>query len=435
MSNVGPCDMKKSRTQRILFRLTALVFAAGLVLAATACDNSPPASQGGSPTAVAVESAEAPATSTAEVVAPEAVAIGGDVLVFGTVEPASNVGLSFARGGIVDELLVANGDKVTAGQPLARLRVPNSVLTIEAAEAALATAQAQLAEAAAGPSAEQIAVLDSAIAAAEAAVAAANANYGLLTQGPDAGAVAQAQALVAAAQADERLAQLNYDQVISEGRYGLPEEQARVQLDAATQSRVAAQAQLDSLVNYSADTEAWVGSASITQAGTLVDSARAQKELILAGPSEEALAVMEALVHEAEIALEIARQAAADAEAEALLVAPADGTVIAVNIAPGQPVETSDIAIELADLDHLQITATDLDELFIPGVEIGQKAEVTFEALPGITTTGTVSFISLRPMETQGDDEGASYEVIVTLDEPLEDLRWGLSAVVRILAD
>ena len=95
---------------------------------------------------------------------------------------------------------------------------------------------------------------------------------------------------------------------------------------------------------------------------------------------------------------------------------------------PGEYVETAQVVLELADLSNLQIKTTDLSELNIVAVEIGQPATVFVEAL-GEKFPGTVTAIS--PIsDTVGGD--VVFKVTIQLDEQPKDLRWGMSTDVEI---
>jgi RND family efflux transporter MFP subunit len=72
---------------------------------------------------------------------------GETVTVAGTVESQVQADLGFRIGGRMIERLVAVGDVVTAGQPLAKLDPADEENGLRAAEAALAAAEAQLSEA------------------------------------------------------------------------------------------------------------------------------------------------------------------------------------------------------------------------------------------------------------------------------------------------
>lgn len=86
---------------------------------------------------------EAPAPSTTSV---PIIRANLDILVesTGKVQPARSINLPFQSSGQISEVLVKPGDRVTAGQPLARLDSRNLNLGLQQAEADLKTAQAGL---------------------------------------------------------------------------------------------------------------------------------------------------------------------------------------------------------------------------------------------------------------------------------------------------
>ncbi|OHA48556.1 MAG: hypothetical protein A2806_00100 [Candidatus Terrybacteria bacterium RIFCSPHIGHO2_01_FULL_48_17] len=90
-----------------------------------------------------------------------------EVLATGTVKPAEEVMLSFAAAGRVSKINVAVGDKVEAGQELARLDTASTQAQVRQAEAALATARANYNQKIAGASDEDIQVTAQAVASAE----------------------------------------------------------------------------------------------------------------------------------------------------------------------------------------------------------------------------------------------------------------------------
>ena len=113
---------------------------------------------------------------------------------------------------------------------------------------------------------------------------------------------------------------------------------------------------------------------------------------------------------------------------QGILVAPFDGTVIDVNVSTGEYIQVSQRIIVIADLENLQIETTDLSELNVAAVSIGQPATVFVEALnkefPGKVTA--ISPIS----DTIGGD--VVFKVTIQLDEQPESLLWGMSADVEI---
>jgi HlyD family secretion protein len=168
-----------------------------------------------------------------------------------------------------------------------------------------------------------------------------------------------------------------------------------------------------------------------------VAQAEAQLAALEAGPTPEEIALAEAQVEEAEAAL---AQAQAALE-ETNLFAPFDGTVGEVLAREGEIVGMS-LGIEsaggltvpivvLGDLTILRVETTDLNEVDIAKVKVGQEVEITFDALPERKLTGQVARIAPKASLEQG---GTNYTLIIELDEQDPDLRWGMTAFVDIIA-
>jgi multidrug efflux pump subunit AcrA (membrane-fusion protein) len=137
-----------------------------------------------------------------------------------------------------------------------------------------------------------------------------------------------------------------------------------------------------------------------------------------------------------QVALAEARVAAASAQVNAAveqienltLSAPFYGVVTDVMIskgewaAPGQPV------VVLADLDSLRVETTDLNEIDVVQIEVGDVAEVTFDAIPDELFKGTIIEISRKA----SDGSGVNYTVVIELDEVPDAARWGMTVFVDI---
>lgn len=91
-------------------------------------------------------------------------------------------------------------------------------------------------------------------------------------------------------------------------------------------------------------------------------------------------------------------------------------------MSPGVPV------ILLADLSTLIVQTTDLSEIDVAKIEIGDVVKVTFDALANTSIPGKVSAISLK----NAAGSGVYYTVSIELDETPRELRWGMSAFVEI---
>src|SRR5512137_2687555 len=122
----------------------------------------------------------------------------------GYVTPVQSANLSFRSSGRVAQVLVKEGDSVQSGQPLVKLQDADL-------KAALAQAQADLAQLQAGARPEQIAASQANLDIAQHQLELAEADLSRLQNGTLAAQLASAQADVARAAADLKVAQDAYD--------------------------------------------------------------------------------------------------------------------------------------------------------------------------------------------------------------------------------
>ena len=360
------------------------------------------------------------------------------VSVTGKVVPALWASVSAETAGAVVEVSVQVGDDVSAGSLLVRLDPADAQVAVDQAEAALLVAKAQLALAGAPGRPEEVAVAQAQVDAAEAAVAQATAQRDELSSEAINAEIASAQAQVAAAEAEQLAAHEAHEQTmkcrnvtLSDGTrkqvcpaLGTVEEQARQNLHAANQALAAAKSHLVAIV--AGEGERYL----VAQAG--VESAEAQKEVALAQlelrqapPVSEGIAVAEASVAQAEVALGAARAALTRYEVRA----PFDGVVAAVLVRVGEVVGAGQSLVTLGDLTTIQVETTDLDEVDVARVKAGQQAAVSFDALPEDVFVGRVTRVA--PMASSGSG-GVNYTAIIELDEIAAVVRWGMTAFVDI---
>jgi multidrug efflux pump subunit AcrA (membrane-fusion protein) len=82
----------------------------------------------------------------------------------------------------------------------------------------------------------------------------------------------------------------------------------------------------------------------------------------------------------------------------------------------------------IADLNNLQVETTDLSEIDVAQISIGDTAVVTLDALPDLVLEGTV--VNIAPKADEGS--GVNFPVIIELSEIPAALRWGMTAFVDI---
>ena len=324
----------------------------------------------------------------------------------GFLEPVRQVDLGFDVSGKVAEVSVDIGDRVRAGQVLARLDTAALELSLRQAEAQLKSARAQLAKARTPATEEEIK-------AAEAAYYSALAQYQNLKNSPSSESLASAKAQLEKAKVALERAQAAYDRV-----------SWRPEISMLPQSQQLQDATIDyelALANYEAATKG-PSQEELAAAWRNVESARARLEQLRNGPTPEDLASAEAAVEQAQVALETAQR---NLEA-AVLKAPFDGVVAAMNLVVGEPAVYP--AITLMDLSHFRITVN-VDEVDVSQLEVGMPVVVTVDALPDVTLTGQVERIGVAATSTGG---AVYYPVVIALDPTDAPLRAGMSASVTI---
>jgi HlyD family secretion protein len=391
------------------------------------------------------------ATPTPEPVAeeatPEALDVGGGVSATGEVIPSEWTTLSFATGGRIDSLPYEVGDQIDAGETVAQLRAAELESAVRQAEAGLAEAEARLAETKAGPSDEEIAAAEQAVSAATARTAAAAAQRDALYTSVTEGELenAQAELYQTVVQRDLAVEQLRDLQDMDpedcedykEWWPDIPDladevfvgERLEIVIDAILSDLAvqASQAYVDELQRGPTANQERLASARVWQASAQAEAAKSRLAYLEAQPLDEAVAVAEAEVELAQAQVEVARS---ELE-QAMIEAPFAGTVTDVMVEQGEFVAPGQAVIELADLSTLLVETTDLNEIDVARIDMGDKVFVTFDALPGIEIEGTVTDIPTRAAE----GVGVNFPVQIELGDVPDGLRWGMTAFVEFPAE
>src|SRR3990172_8845755 len=111
------------------------------------------------------------------------------------------------------------------------------------------------------------------------------------------------------------------------------------------------------------------------------------------------------------------------------LRAPFGGTVAVVDVERGEQAVAGKPLVTIGDLTGWLIETTDLSELKVVRVAVGDTATVTFEALPDLLLSGHVDRIQVRGT---GDAGNVVFAVAIKLETHNPQLRWNMTATVRI---
>ncbi len=352
---------------------------------------------------------------------------GLTILAEGVVKPAQpSLSLAFSVGGRLLSVDVQPGDTVEKDDLVATLDKTTLLEAIASAEAAQAIIKAQLAQALAPPDPGTIATAENQLAQAEAALAAAQANRSALFVPKDQAAIVEAEAAVAEARLLWDGARRSHEQLILNEILGSPEEQARLQAEAAFRALEAAEARLVQLQAGPTAASLQASEAEIAQAEANLENAEKQLALLLDSPAVEDGAILEAQVAQAQLNLDLANQALAKSQ----LLAPWPGTVLSVDAAPGALVGSGVPIVTLLDVQQLELQTTNLSERDLSQIQPGQKVVVTLKAFPDDPFEAVVT--RLGPLAEGEVGDAAAFPVIIDLKGIDLDIRPGMTGRVEI---
>jgi len=118
------------------------------------------------------------------------------------------------------------------------------------------------------------------------------------------------------------------------------------------------------------------------------------------------------------------------------VTAPVSGMIIHKNVEEGEMVVSSEsysggtVLITIADLSQM-IILTDINEVDIGKISLGREAKITIDAFPDKKFGGEIIHIS--PMAAIGNNNIRTFEVKVSIEDNLKELRPGMSANVTII--
>jgi RND family efflux transporter MFP subunit len=119
---------------------------------------------------------------------------------------------------------------------------------------------------------------------------------------------------------------------------------------------------------------------------------------------------------------------------KAVIVAPFDGVVADITITEGEEISTAALAspaITLVDTSEIEMRGF-IDEIDVAMVKVGQAANITLDALPDEEVNGEVAFISPVGTTLAGI---VSYGATITLENPVAELKDGMSATAEVIIE
>jgi HlyD family secretion protein len=306
----------------------------------------------------------------------------------GTVQPIQTVNLSPKNAGILQELYVEQGDRVTQGQVIARMQSDSIQAELVQSQARVGQAQARLAELRAGNRPQEIAQNQAAVEQAQARVLEAQARVN---------------------RADERVSR--NQQLASEG--------------------AVSQDDLDAVLNDLATAQA-----TLRQNQASLREAQQQFSLTRSGSRAEDIAEAEAQLKEAQGNLQAVQVQLEDT----IIRAPFDGIVTQKYATEGAFVTPTTSASEATSATSTAIVAiangvevlAEVPEVDINQIKLGQKVEIVADAYPDQVFQGQVRLVAPEAVVKQNV---TSFQVRVELVTGETKLLSGMNVDMTFLGD
>ncbi|TET99932.1 MAG: HlyD family efflux transporter periplasmic adaptor subunit [Anaerolineales bacterium] len=344
----------------------------------------------------------------------------------GIVLPSKRVVLSFPTPGILDAIMVEEGEMVEKGKTLMALEGREQAhAALDATRLELILANQNLDEV--HRTAELVsAQTQLALANAQDAFEDAEYNWRVQQEGYRASqsTIDATQASLVIAEEEVDRAKSNYDSYSGRSEDDAQRAMALIALSSARSARDAALRNLNWYLGHPSETDQAILDAKLSITEAELGIAEQNWTRVKNGPDPETLERVEARVATAKAQV----KAAETALSLLILEAPFAGTISEIHtqekewVAPGQPL------IVFADLQTLRVETTDLNEIDAAQIEIGDFAIITFDALADLEVEGQVVYIASK--STEGS--GVNYKVILELTDVPEKVRWGMTAFVDI---
>ncbi|MGH2453173.1 MAG: efflux RND transporter periplasmic adaptor subunit [bacterium] len=342
----------------------------------------------------------------------------------GSIRPIAEVDVRSRATGVVQAVLVAEGERVTQGQVLVQIADPDADAAVRSARAGVAGADARLRQVEA-QSRATAAQDEAQVRQAQATLDAAAARLAHILAGARREEVGQAEAAVRAAEADVALAERNHERNQQLFRDGfIPQQQldqTKALLDQARASHRGAVERFN-LVKAGATPE------QITEARAAVRQAEAGLAQARARALDDPVRREEIAAARAQVAQAQSTLANAQARlAETRIRAPVAGVVVERSVEVGQTViggSAGGTAVLRLAVDRPLLASVMVDEVDIVQIRPGLPAELRSEGLAGEHFTGRVRAIS---PSAQTVNNVVQYEVAVEVTDPARRLRFGMT--------
>lgn len=348
----------------------------------------------------------------------DSVAASDSVIAEGRLEPIHAVNLKFQAIGIVEEVNVKIGDSVKKGDALARLS------NASVAEAQLAAANLELVGAKQALDAlnrngsANLAASWTAYMNAQEVRAEAERDWEGLNVDDIEDRVEDAKAEVQDREEDLQDAQDEFDKYKDLDKDNSRRVTAEDNLETAQEDYNEALRDLDEITRERDTVRAELDGALAAEA-----EAKYQYEVSADGVNADDLALATARLDNAQAQVSAAQENLSNF----ILYAPFDGVVAEVAVKVGDQVSPENRIVSVADTSAWVVETTDVTELEVVKLKVGQNVTFTADALPDVTMNGVVTEISGSSVLQSGD---VLYTVRIAVDKVDPRVKWGMTVEV-----
>ena len=325
----------------------------------------------------------------------------GDVIAEGRLEPVHAANLTFQARGIVEEVLVQPGESVSEGDVLARLS------NAGAAEAQVLVAQNAYDTLLRNESGDRARLWEAYM---QAQVVRADAEKAWEDVDVDAidDRITELEGDVEDLRDELKTAQEDFDKYKDLDKDNSKRKAAKDDLDTAQNNLNEKIRELEKETRSRDEKRALYDAALADEA-----EAKHQYEISLDGPNADQLAVAKANL-----------DAAKDALSSFVITAPFSGVVADVSVKAGEQVSAETRIVSIADYSQWFVETTDVTELEVVNLSIGETVTIRPDALPDLELTGKVTEISNAYVQQGGD---ILYTVRIRVDGTDPALKWGMT--------
>jgi HlyD family secretion protein len=358
----------------------------------------------------------------------------GRILVSGNIE-LTEVNIAFKTAGRLIERSVTEGDAVTKGMVLARLDRDQLLAQKEREAAGLASAQAQLAQAATALE-WQKATTAADLEQKRADLASVEARLSELRNGSRQQEKQEARASVEAAQAEVDRAQRDWDRAQTLHRN---DDISTSQFDQFRSRWETANAQLKQAKQREALVLAGPRNEVVEGAAALVNRARGALKMGEANALEIKRREQELATRRAEIERSRAALNLLDVQmADTVAISPVDGVALVKAADVGEILGVGTTVLTVGDIDHPWLRGY-VNETDLGKIKVGSKAQVTTDSYPGKLYQGKVTFIAseaeFTPKQIQTEQERVKlvYRIKIEVENPGRELKSNMPADAEIV--